>query len=499
MVRIRFFSIIAALGVTLMLVLPGCDELITEQITEIRYGLPIAEFEITGDDSNCLVDTFHVVFKDLSQGRPVRWEWNFGDSADNPDNFKTIIYSDDINNTENNGDTSHDYISEGAFTVSLTIFDTLDGPDNETKKRAVIVGQSYDSWTISDDSVCPGELATFTLVRPYGVDSVYWYFGDSVIRDRDPIEKVRTHSWENSGEDTVILGYYGGCGTLWDTILVTVMSCGEPQFTVTPEGGCAPLNVVFVNETPETILDDSGVVVSTLEYWEYDFGDGSVLGDGEEPTTTSKRYVTAGIYEVSLKVRTDLKGETTHYDTIVVLPGLGDFSFTASPTQECKTSPSEEMWVAFKREPSGDYAWEWDFGDSTPVSFLQKPYHAYTDPGEYTVTLTAWGVCGNEDSIVQIFPTPIVFADQLSDSILFTGVQDSIKPNFYTFDDESDTAAVVFHRVWDFGDESNTDSRDSLQHEFLDTGSFWVKLSRSNTCGAVADSMLIVIDSIYVP
>jgi PKD repeat protein len=36
----------------------------------------------------------------------------------------------------------------------------------------------------------------------------------------------------------------------------------------------------------------------------------------------------------------------------------------------------------------GPIAWGWEFGDGTPVSYLQSPSHTYTTPGTYTVKLT---------------------------------------------------------------------------------------------------------------
>ncbi len=507
MVRIRFFSIMAALGIALLLVLPGCDELITENITEIRYGLPIAEFEISGADSGCLNDTsntFNVVFEDQSQGRPIQWEWNFGDSVDNPDSFKTIIINSDINNTENNGNTEHNYRSTGAFTVSLTVYDTLDGPDSEIKRRAVIVGQSRDSVTISADSICPGELATLTVHRPFGVLTWNWDFGDGTSSpDSDP---VQTHSWTNHGTDTVVVTLTGACGSTSDTIVVTIMDCAQPSFTADPKGGCAPLEVEFVNETIDSIYDTSGAVVSIIEYWEYNFGDGQAFSTDREPTTTSHTYSTADVYEVSLTVRTDLLGVTTHYDTIVVLPGLADFSFTAAPTAECKSSPSERMWVAFKRESTGDDRWLWDFGDGI-TSTLQNPYHAYTEAGEYTVTLTAYGVCDPTDTVISILPTPIIFSDTLADTVLFSvidyqegdttdGVDSSL---WYTFTDTSAPATVV-NWIWDFGDGTTSTTGPSIMHEYVfsdsagDTArSYEVVLTRFNGCDSIG-----AYDSVHV-
>ena len=41
-------------------------------------------------------------------------------------------------------------------------------------------------------------------------------------------------------------------------------------------------------------------------------------------------------------------------------------------------------------------AWFWDFGDGA-TSTLQHPVHVYTEPGTYTVSLTATNVSGSDE------------------------------------------------------------------------------------------------------
>jgi PKD repeat protein len=41
-------------------------------------------------------------------------------------------------------------------------------------------------------------------------------------------------------------------------------------------------------------------------------------------------------------------------------------------------------------------SWSWDFGDGSPASTLQNPTHVYTNPGTYTVTLTATNANGTD-------------------------------------------------------------------------------------------------------
>ena len=49
---------------------------------------------------------------------------------------------------------------------------------------------------------------------------------------------------------------------------------------------------------------------------------------------------------------------------------------------------------------NGPTSWLWDFGDGT-TSTLQNPTHAYSNGGNYTVTLTTSNIYGSDSHIIQ--------------------------------------------------------------------------------------------------
>lgn len=64
--------------------------------------------------------------------------------------------------------------------------------------------------------------------------------------------------------------------------------------------------------------------------------------------------------------------------------------FDADMTNPC------DGWVQFyDKSFNGVTGWSWNFGDGSPTSNLQNPVHAYANPGNYTVTLTATNSNGN--------------------------------------------------------------------------------------------------------
>lgn len=92
-----------------------------------------------------------------------------------------------------------------------------------------------------------------------------------------------------------------------------------------------------------------------------------------------------------------------------VCSGTGDCTFTLnSDTTVSPLFNSLASWVNFSASPTlggaphlvnftdlspNATSWSWDFGDGT-VSTLQNPSHVYSDPGTYTVTLTATNANG---------------------------------------------------------------------------------------------------------
>ncbi|MCD6250627.1 MAG: PKD domain-containing protein [candidate division Zixibacteria bacterium] len=482
MVRIRFISIMVTLGVALLLLSPGCDELITETIEITIAGHPTAEFRIV-NDSGCLLNgEFLVDFEDASSGSIIRWVWDFGDGT-----FDTL-YLD----SGDSGDISHAYNSIGSYTVNLSVFDTtIDGAGLETKKRAVIVGHSIDSMTISDFAICPGDSVTLTAHNPFGVAHWRWSFGDGTVRlDSNP---VQTYAWTDPGLYLCSLSVNGDCGQTLIIDSVNVMHCGAPYFTVDTAEGCVPMYVQFTDMTPTPIIDSTtSEVVGTIVLWLFDFGVGTPQQYDYAPNVIDVEYTVAGTYEVSLTVTTDSGGVTTYYDTIIAHPG--DASFAVAPNEGCQIS-GRQFAVAFTREPSGDTAWLWDFGDGD-TSHAQNPYHVYVNPGIYDVSLAAFGACG--DSVATFDSTAMItYSDTLADDVLFSVVQNPHLDSslWYTFTDTSQPAIVV-NRIWDFGDNTSNPTAISVTHLYADsTHSYTVTLTRTNTCDSLSGDTVISVTS----
>lgn len=472
MARIKFLILLMAASGCLIMLSPGCDELITETIEITTAGHPTAEFTMA-PDSGCLVaPTFVVTFEDASSGPIDWWLWDFGDGT------KDTLFAD----SGSNGDVTHAYTEPGTYTVNLSVFDTLDGSDNESKKRAIIIGRGLDSATLSDSIVCPGTEVTMTAFNPYGVSLWRWSFEQGQLSNDSGL--VQTYTYTTPGPKEVTLTISGDCGAgqvvLRDTINVLTCPDVDSTFTMVPAYGCAPLTVVFEGPNPD--IAGGGIITE----WAWVFGDGSKAS--VDPATNT--YI-AGEYEISLTITTDSGGVVTYTDSIIVWPAVS--SFASLPKTKCESSGRQFM-VRFTRAPAGEDTLIWDFGDGFSTGKLTDPvdwvqYHAYTEPGEYDVTLTVFNECSPGEVRVISLNKEIVYSDSIEVAEVAFWIDTSLTSEVDStiiFRDTSQVA-VITDWIWDYGDGTvDTNSNGIGTHKYLETGTYGVKLKLLNDCSAAA-------------
>jgi PKD repeat protein len=228
------------------------------------------------------------------------------------------------------------------------------------------------------------------------------------------------------------------------------------DFSGSPTSGCAPLTVNFTDLS-------TGQITS----WSWNFGDGGT-STAQNP---SHQYTSAGTRTVSLTVTGPggSDNETkTNYITVSVPPTA---AFTGSPT-----SGEVPLTVNFTNQSSGATSYLWNFGDSQ-TSTATNPSHTYTQPGSFTVTLTATNACGSDDEVktnyITVTCTPPVAA--------FSGAPTSGEvPLTVNFTNQSSGATSY---LWNFGD-SQTSTATNPSHTYTQAGSFTVTLTATNACGS---------------
>jgi PKD repeat protein len=236
---------------------------------------------------------------------------------------------------------------------------------NETAMAQYENGTMTTEWAV-DFNASPLEgyppLCTkFTVDGPLG--DYYWDFGDGTTSNaRDPV-----HCYQKKGSYWVKLKYFVGqiSGEVNKESFITVKDPAPlVDYTGEPVNGTAPLTVQFsIAGNPTTIL------------WSFD--------DGEESKEQNPRhqYQHSGYYSPTLTYcASGVCDKISKYNYIEVSSGE-EVNFTAEKREG--TAPLSTKFIA--TGPAETFSW--DFGDGT-TSYEQDPGHYYTQPGNYTVTLS---------------------------------------------------------------------------------------------------------------
>lgn len=211
------------------------------------------------------------------------------------------------------------------------------------------------------------------------LDSCKWFFGDGKqSREFNPV-----HTYTKAGKYTVELIAYKGRNAynFVKTNWIEVAKLPKADFKVDTLFRKIPYSKVKFKAKD-----------SLAKEYIWDFGDGN-KGYGRKVTHF---YRTEGDFLVTLTVKNELDCEVVStQETYIHIDNSHEpySDFAASATYGCDT-----LNVSFKNLSLNTFAYEWDFGDGSPVSNLPEPSHTYKKPGKYTVSLTAKGAKGEHSS-----------------------------------------------------------------------------------------------------
>ncbi|MDR2855334.1 MAG: PKD domain-containing protein, partial [Methanomicrobiales archaeon] len=291
----------------------------------------------------------------------------------------------------------------------------------------------------------------------------HWNFGDGeVSAERDP-----QHVYSTPGIYTVSLTVSNIVSeqslTKEDYIVVR-----EPvippiaDFAGVPQSGIIPLTVSFTDLT-----------LNEPTSWYWDFGDGASSTE-QNPIYT---YIEPGIYTVSLTATNSAGSDTAiKFEFVTAVPPaitpIADF--TGVPQ-----SGAVPLSVVFTdlslNEPT---SWSWEFGDGG-VSTEQHPTYTYTEPGIYTVSLTATNSAGSDTAIKTefVFVSPAVIAP-IADFSANPRFGDA--PLTVKFADLSLNQPTSWS--WEFGD-GGVSTEQHPTYTYMEAGTYTVSLTVQNEAG----------------
>ena len=427
--------------VTLITYNNGCsDTMVKTNI--IRVLDPFANFTTAPSCANRKT----TLFTNLSVGA-TSYSWNFGDGS--PTSTAT--------------NPTHTYASNGTYSVTLTATNSTTGCVS-MRTYPVRIFDITPAFTADTTKICRGQAVTFTSTST-GFNQYTWNFGDGITQTTS-VNTV-THTYGQPGIYTVSLSLTDNVCT--DSVRkVNYISVGgsDVNFTGTPQNGCSPLPVNFVD------ISNSALAIATRTW---NFGDG--VTQNAPGTNIAHTYTNRGSYNVTLTL-TDILGCTatvTKPAYINVTKPQPDFYTT--DTNSC--AGSGVFFINNTVAIGPTISFFWDFGDGT---FLTTPArnvsHTYAAAGTYSVKLVVTDVNGCKDSLTRpayiriINPTA---GFTMSDSTTFCPPLSVVFTN---------TSLNAVSYLWDFGN-GNTSTSPNPTNIFTAPGIFTVTLKAYNASGCV--------------
>jgi len=390
-------------------------------------GAPTADF--VGSPTSG-TEPLTVSFSDLSTGSPTSWDWDFGDVG---------------SSTQQNP--TYEYTTAGTYTVTLTAANAC-GSDVIVKTDYITVNPCEAptaDFSGTPTTGCAPLTVSFTDLSIGDPTSWSWDFGDGGSSN----EQNPTYEYTAQGTYTVTLMATNSCGSDGETKVDYIQvdpPCGAKVYALSdiPVKGSVSgdyTNTHTSDDVYEALTETrSGGRpsdrYSLLEHkWDFNVAAGSSImfyveayrpdnSDGDdfsfEYSTDNSNFVplvtvnSATEQAYSAPIPNNVSGavyirvvDTDHtqgnlsFDAVYVDYMYIEFATgPVPPTANFVGSPTSgpaPLTVNFTDQSSGNpTAWEWDFGDASPPSFVQHPTHAYNNPGPYTVALTVTNAYGSD-------------------------------------------------------------------------------------------------------
>ncbi|NLA32194.1 MAG: PKD domain-containing protein, partial [Methanomicrobiales archaeon] len=415
----------------------------TDYIMAVEHQVAVADFTADRTSGNA---PLVVRFTDKSAGKPIAWQWDFGDGRKAATKNPIITYNE-----------------PGTYSVSLDVTYSDRSTIPVTKTNYITVGRPDPVASFITDKTEGGADLTvrFTDTSTWSPDNYFWEFGDGKISTaRNP-----EHTYTTAGIHTVNLsvGRVGSPLISSSTKQIIVKPVADFTANVTREH--APLAVQFTSTStghPAT--------------YSWEFGDGNT-STGQNPNHT---YDVPGTYSVSLSVT---GGGLTHTETKTkYITAVKPDDPPAAEFRANTTDGYAPLTVQFFDQSGGGVdARQWDFGDGN-TSTGQNPIHTYTAPGTYAVRLTA-SKGSQSDSITK---TAYITVTDPGPTAVFTASKvRGESPLAVQFIDAS-TGAPPLTWTWDFGDGTASSLRNPIHvFNYTDDGAktYMVTLTVENAHG----------------
>ncbi|MDX2245837.1 MAG: PKD domain-containing protein [Bacteroidia bacterium] len=416
--------------------LHGCRDTLTASGYIEAGEKPIADF-IADTTYSCA--SGEIEFTNLSSPDTDSVYWYFGDGG------QSGIW-----------DPIHQFQDTGYMDVMLIAFDR-GCPDTLVKTDYIYIDPPIALFLPMFPFICDIPATIPFTDLSIGAHHWLWDFGDG-----SPTTTIQnpTHTYTQEGDYTVALIVFNDSTQCGDTTysIITIKTV-KADFVSDTIFGCRPLTVNFTDSSTNAIK------------WFWNFGD-SNSSISQNPSHT---YIYSGVYTVSLFVLNSIfcPDDTVVLQHIKVYEPKVDFNVT-DPTG---CAPYSVPFTNLTTSLGPVTTWNWNFGVPGATSGLQSPIYTYTNPGAYTVTLTATDSIGCTSS--KTIPNYVFVTEPVP---LFTvNHQVHCVNNPIVFNNLSSGFGITGYQ-WNFGDNTTSNSQNPV-HIYTANGVYNVSLTVSDING----------------
>ncbi|MBX7095070.1 MAG: PKD domain-containing protein [Flavobacteriales bacterium] len=400
----------------------GCTNSITQNV--IVNAVPVANFVAT---SFCLGSATQ--FTDQTSGVPVAWNWDFGDGS-----TSTLQHP------------SHTYAATGIYTVTLISFGGA-GCSDTISHTITITGIPTADFSFQE--VCTHDTTIFVSQSLGNPDTYVWNFGDGTSNSSNLDSLVHVYNTASTYTVTLTAGFAASGCTNSISYTVDAFPRTNPSFT---------------SNTPclGGVTNFSDVTSGNPNQWQWNFGDGSPVSSLQNPIHT---YTNPGTFSITLITENAFGCVDSLHQNIQVFPlPVAAFSNDticdgfATAFVDLSTSPSQ---------------WHWNFGDASPVSTLQNPFHLFPSSGTYNVELIVTNSFGCTDTVlhtVTVNPNPTA-------NFSFTTACFSYPTNF------TDASINAIDWQWDLGEAGSATTVVNPVYTYGAQGNYSAQLIVTNVFG----------------
>ena len=470
---------------------------------------PVADFSA---DQSGGAAPLEVQMTDSSVNSPTSWSWSAwkdnGDGSFSEGSDTQVLWNQlSATEFEQGGSASTitvqgpllRFTEGGAYHVRLTASNSAGSSDPEDRENLVeVLSSDFDarlsggSFSQSVLTINTGESVEFRDLSDGSVTSRAWDVNDDGVTDSTDAQF--TFTFAEGGRFPVSLRVIGPAGS--DTEVkgdqtdgfVNVGSTPEVDFnTTSARFGGAPLTVSLQDESVQDGLRDPMSWAWTI--WEDD-GDG-VLDEGadtlkDSSTSQNPNFTISdgGDFHVKL-VASNEGGSSSKVEPLFIR--TIEAEFTQDQT-EADLSLVPSLTVIFTSQVKGTvdtFAWDLD-GDGLPDSTSQNPSFTYSEPGSFTVSLTATGPAGSDSEVkvdhIKTFTAPSADFSYTPDQgaapleVQFTdgSVGNPTDFEWIFFQDENGNGSP------DAGEEVGSSTSQNPTFTFSTGGTFSVQLTATN-------------------